>query len=223
MKAMILAAGRGSRMGNLTENTPKPLTKIGNATLIEHNIKRLKSSGIIDICINVSYLGYKIKNHLKNGSHLGVNIKYFDESKKMLGTGGGILNALSFLGKNPFWLVNADLFSDFIIPSQKKLKNNVKGHLILVKNPDHNPGGDFDLIDDKVSFYEGDKPLTYSGMSLLSPKLFSSINKKIFPLEPILEKNAFNGSLSGEYFTGNWCDVGTKERLDSIQELIKYK
>ena len=59
---MILAAGRGSRMGKLTVNTPKPLTKIGDITLIEHNLLRLKDAGIINVCINICYLGYKIKD-----------------------------------------------------------------------------------------------------------------------------------------------------------------
>ncbi len=220
MKGMILAAGRGSRMGSLTENIPKPLTRVGEITLIEHNIMRLKNSGILEICINISYLGNKILEHLDNGNHLGVNITYFEESKEMLGTGGGILNALNFLGEDPFWLVNADLYSDFKIPINKKLKHGTQGHLILVENPPHNSDGDFALKENTLTFYFGKKPYTYSGISLLSPEIFTDINKKIFPLEPLLELKAKNSNLSGEIFNGIWCDVGTKDRLEAIRKII---
>lgn len=220
MKAMILAAGRGSRMGDLTNDIPKPLTKIGKLTLIEHNILRLKNSGIYEICINVSYLGNKIKEYLKSGNHLGVNIHYLDETKQMLGTGGGILNALNFLGDDPFWLVNADLYSDYEIPNKKKLKPSLEGHLILVPNPPHNSDGDFCLEGDNVYLSHEKNFYTYSGISLLSPKLFKNIRKKIFSLEPLLESKADDRCLSGEFYDGFWLDVGTKERLNFIHQKI---
>jgi len=215
MKAMILAAGRGSRMGSLTENIPKPLTKIGDLTLIEHNILRLKKSGITNICINISYLGDQIKEYLKTGKDLGVNITYMDEKNNMLGTGGGILNAIPFLGDDPFWLVNADLYSDFQIPKDFILKPSFLAHLILVPNPKHNSDGDFFLKNNIVSHGSQMRPYTYSGISYLSPKLFENKNKKNFPLEPILEENADAGNISGEFYDGLWNDIGTKERLQS--------
>lgn len=221
MKAMILAAGRGSRMGNLTINVPKPLTKVGQSTLIEHNILRLKNAEIVDICINVSYLGNQIKEYLKNGKHLGVNITYLDEKEDMLGTGGGILNALDFLGEDPFWLVNADLYSDYNIPKDLVLEPGFLAHLILVPNPKHNGDGDFYLKNNIVSVGDGKKPNTYSGISLLSAKLFNGIKKKKFPLEPLLEKNAEAGLISGEFYSGLWSDIGTRKRLYSIESIIK--
>jgi len=222
MKAMILAAGRGSRMGNLTINVPKPLTKVGQSTLIEHNILRLKKAGIVDICINISYLGNQIKEYLKNGKNLGVNITYRDEKEDMLGTGGGILNALDFLGEDPFWLVNADLYSDYNIPSNLKLKPGFLAHLILVPNPEHNEDGDFFLNNNNIVYVGDDKkPFTYSGISLLSPKLFNDIEKKKFPLEPLLEENAGVGFVSGEFYSGLWSDIGTQGRLNSIESIIK--
>ena len=109
MKAMILAAGRGERMGEMTQKIPKPLTKIGHMTLLEHNLRRVKSAGIIDVVINVSWLGEQIAKYLE-GIDLGLNVTILDEGDNMLGTGGGIKQALSVLGKDPFYLVNADVF-----------------------------------------------------------------------------------------------------------------
>tara|TARA_B100000886_G_scaffold340385_1_gene309626 strand:+ start:25071 stop:25748 length:678 start_codon:yes stop_codon:yes gene_type:complete len=221
MKGMILAAGRGSRMGNLTIDIPKPLTKVGQSTLIEHNILRLKKAKIEDICINISYLGNQIKEYLKTGTHLGVNITYFDEKEDMLGTGGGILNALNFFDDDPFWLVNADLYSDYNIPLDLKLKPGFLAHLVLVPNPEHNNDGDFFLKNNIVSVGYGKKPNTYSGISLLSPKLFNGINEKKFPLEPLLEANSEAGFISGEFYSGLWSDIGTRNRLKLIESRIK--
>ena len=89
MKAMILAAGRGERMGELTQKIPKPLTQLGKSTLLEHNLQRVKRSGIKDIVINVSWLGDQIITYLDQ-LNLGLNITILNEGDKILGTGGGI-------------------------------------------------------------------------------------------------------------------------------------
>lgn len=222
MKAMILAAGRGSRMGKLTKSIPKPLTVVGDKTLIEHNLLRIKNAGIIDVCINICYLGYKIKDYLNSKNNLGINIIFLDESSGMLGTGGGILNALDYLGEDPFWLVNADLYSDYKIPIKKKLEIGVLGHLVLVPNPPHNSGGDFGLENSKIQYRLEPQLFTYSGISLLSPKLLANESKTVFPLEPILESNATLGQLTGELFDGIWIDIGTQKRLASIKSLKNY-
>ena len=139
----------------------------------------------------------------------------------MLGTGGGILNALDFLGEDPFWLVNSDLYSDYNIPLDLILEPGFLAHLILVPNPEHNDDGDFFLKNNIVSVGDGKKPNTYSGISLLSPKLFNGIKEKKFALEPLLEKNAEAGFVSGEFYSGLWSDIGTKKRLNSIKSSIK--
>ena len=217
MKAMILAAGRGQRMGELTNVTPKPLTEISDITLIEHNILRIKNSGIKEIVINVSWLGQQIIDYLGDGKSYGVDLIFSNEEENMLGTGGGILNAIELLGNNPFWLVNADLYSDYSINLNKKLENNDLAHLILVDNPKHHKAGDYFLKNNRVIYGKGIKPFTYSGMSLISPKLFENCKEKIFPLEPLLNEYASLNKISGEYFHGGWTDVGTKERLESIK------
>ena len=225
MKAMILAAGRGKRMGSLTEKIPKPLIKINHIPLIEQNIIRIRDAGITDIVINISWLGYQIKDYLGDGSRLGVNICFIDEGAEMLGTGGGILNALPILGLSPFWLINADLYSDFELDPSKELDNCKLAHLILVKNPNHHPTGDFMLSGNHVIPKTENKIIdsyTFSGMSVISPQLFDGIKQKIFPLEPVLRQKSIEGYISGEFYEGLWTDVGSKERLKLLEDsLIK--
>tara|TARA_B100000780_G_C21110723_1_gene448852 strand:+ start:1328 stop:1996 length:669 start_codon:yes stop_codon:yes gene_type:complete len=209
---MILAAGRGERMGKLSQKTPKPLTKIGNFTLLEHNLRRVKNAGINDVVINISWLGEKITKYLEE-LDLGVNVTILDESDNMLGTGGGIKNALSVLGKDPFYLVNADVFSDYNIDISKSLFPNTLGHLILVPNPPHNPIGDFCLEGGFLTVDTNPRSNTFSGVSLLSPKLLADCKDDVFPLEPILDKAARKGLLTGEIHEDIWIDVGAPERL----------
>jgi MurNAc alpha-1-phosphate uridylyltransferase len=209
---MILAAGRGERMGKLTQKNPKPLTKIGNITLLEHNLKRFKNAGINDIVINVSWLGQQIINYLDK-LDMGLNITILNESDNMLGTGGGIKNALNILGEDPFCLVNADVFSDFKINASKTLLPDTLGHLILVPNPPHHPKGDFCLKEEFLSSDSEKSANTFSGVSYLSPDLFANCINDVFPLEPVLQKAARDGLLTGEIHRGIWVDVGAPERL----------
>lgn len=219
MKAMILAAGHGERMGEVTQKIPKPLTKVGHMTLLEHNLRRVKSAGIIDVVINVSWLGEKIEKYLDE-IDLGLNVTILDEGDNMLGTGGGIKKALSVLGKDPFYLVNADVFSDYKINRSKSLNPGVLGHLVLVPNPPHHQSGDFCLEGAYLNGGKDQHSNTFSGISLLSPDLLSECVGEIFPLEPILDKAAEKGLLTGEIHKGIWLDVGTPERLVEAERII---
>jgi len=216
---MILAAGHGERMGEVTQKIPKPLTKVGHMTLLEHNLRRVKSAGIIDVVINVSWLGEKIAKYLEE-IDLGLNVTILDEGDNMLGTGGGIKKALSVLGKDPFYLVNADVFSDYKINRSKSLNPGVLGHLVLVPNPPHHQSGDFCLEGTYLNGGKDQHSNTFSGISLLSPDLLSECVGEIFPLEPILDKAAEKGLLTGEIHKGIWLDVGTPERLVEAERII---
>ena len=219
MKAMILAAGHGERMGEVTQKIPKPLTKVGHMTLLEHNLRRVKSAGIIDVVINISWLGEKIAKYLEE-IDLGLNVTILDEGDNMLGTGGGIKKALSVLGNDPFYLVNADVFSDYKINRSKSLNPGVLGHLVLVPNPPHHQSGDFCLEGTYLNGGKDQHSNTFSGISLLSPDLLSECVDEIFPLEPILDKAAEKGLLTGEIHKGIWLDVGTPERLVEAERII---
>jgi N-acetyl-alpha-D-muramate 1-phosphate uridylyltransferase len=218
MKAMILAAGRGSRMGDVTKTIPKPMVRYKGKPLIEHNIKRLQVAGICEIVINVSWLGSTIIEYLGDGSSLGVTINYLDEGQNMLGTGGGIKNALNLLGDDPFWLVNADVYSNYPFRNSFELEPSTLGHLILVDNPGHHPNGDFNLKNGRVEHNLEYNNHTYSGICIIAPEIFENINNTVFPLEPILFSLADRSLLTGEYHIGLWHDVGTVQRLRNLEE-----
>ena len=213
MKAMILAAGKGSRMGKITLKTPKPLMTINNTTLIEHNIERVKKAGITEIMINVAWLSDKIIDYIGDGVRYGVKINYSIEGKEPIGTGRGINKVLDYFDNQNFWICNSDIYCDYEI-NNIDLDNKFLGHLILVNNPKHHSSGDFALEGNKVLPKSKNNSFTYSGISYLSPKLFEKYN--FAALEDILLKATKDMMLVGEYYNGNWTDVGTPDRLNLI-------
>ncbi|MGI9309037.1 MAG: N-acetylmuramate alpha-1-phosphate uridylyltransferase MurU [Gammaproteobacteria bacterium] len=213
MKAMILAAGRGERMRPLTDKTPKPLLQVGERSLIDYHLSALAVAGIQDIVINTAWLGAQIRDSLGDGSRFDVNIQYSDEGDTALETGGGICHALPLLGDAPFWLVNGDVWCNYTFDST--LAKGDLGHLVLVPNPAHNRTGDFALLNGRIGNTAAERH-TYSGIAILRPELFDSYEDGIFPLAPLLRQAADAGRLSGELFGGEWSDVGTPERLETL-------
>lgn len=213
MKAMILAAGRGNRLRPLTDHIPKALATVGHRTLIERRIECLRKGGINDIVINLGWLGPQIQSFLKGGESLGVTVRYSDEGDCPRETGGGILKALPILGKEPFWVSNADVICDFPF-MHARLKEPYLGHLILVDTPAYRVTGDFALEGEKILGCSSG-PLTYSGIGIFRPELFLGIESEIFSYIPLVRKAAAAGLISGEHYVGQWTDVGTRDRLMS--------
>lgn len=112
MKAMIFAAGLGTRLKPITDTLPKALVPIAGKTLLEHTILKLKSSGFTDIVINVHHFAGQIIDFLKANNNFGVNISISDESEMLLETGGGIRKAAPLLGSEPFLIHNVDIVSN---------------------------------------------------------------------------------------------------------------
>ncbi len=216
MRAMILAAGLGTRMRPLTEHTPKPLLEIGGIPLIVWHIERLAHDGFRDIVINIAHLGYKIPETLGDGSEWGVNISYSDEQKEgPLESAGGIIKALPLLGDETFLVVNGDIWSEYDFDPEFRLEDGILAHLILVPNPPHNPQGDFVLSDQRVRA-EGKHKYTFSGIGYYHPDLFRDLPYGKQPLAPILRDAMGSARVSGELFEGEWRDIGTPKRLDEL-------
>lgn len=216
---MILAAGRGERMRPLTDTLPKPLLKVGGKPLIVWHIERLAQAGFVELVINHAHLGMLIENHLGDGSRYGVNIRYSPEVEA-LETAGGIANALPLLGAEPFLVVNGDTFctADF---AGLALKDDEAAFLVLVDNPLQHPGGDFALRDGKV-LAQGARQLTFSGIGVYRPELFSGIpHGAKAKLAPLLRQQMAAGRVGGSHFEGRWEDVGTPERLQRLDEELR--
>ena len=218
MKAMILAAGRGERMRPMTDTTPKSLLRIGGQTLIERHVHALVRAGITELVINHDHLGEQIVKALGDGNAYGADISYSPETGRALETGGGIFNALSLLGSDPFLVVNSDIWTDFAF---EQLPTQPEGlaHLVMVDNPGHHPDGDFSLSMGLLS-HSGPAMLTFSGIGVYRPELFSGCTAGAFPLAPLLRRAMEAGQVSGEHYTGSWFDIGTPERLETINRVV---
>ncbi|GAB4346634.1 MAG: nucleotidyltransferase family protein [Gammaproteobacteria bacterium] len=215
---MILAAGRGERMRPLTDETPKPLLRVGAHSLIEYHLEALRRAGIREVVINHAHLGERIEDALGDGSRYGVHIRYSPEDEA-LETGGGIVRALPLLGSEPFLVVNGDIWSDFPYPWLMKPLPGL-ARIVLVANPPHKAHGDFGLEGGRVT---NEPRFTFAGIGLYRPELFAGLQPGRFPLAPLLRDAAERGLLEGVYYGGAWIDVGTPERLAEANELVKRR
>ena len=211
---MILAAGRGERLRPLSDRLPKALMQAGGRTLIELLLEALAAAGVRETVINLSWLGEMIRERLGEGSRHGIRIHYSDEGDSALETGGGIRKALPLLGAEPFWVVNADLRTDFPF-GDVRLRPQDLAWLMLVANPAHNPGGDFGLRGSRIGALGARH--TFAGISVLRPALFAGIEDEQFPLAPLLRAAAKAGRVAGKLYEGYWADAGTAERLAAIR------
>lgn len=217
--AVLLAAGRGSRMRELTQNMPKPLLKVGHRTLLEHHLVRLRDQGFKQVIINTAYFGEKIQQHIGDGKEFELEIKYSDESATgALETAGGLRHALDLIKSDPFIVINADIYTDFnFVDLLSPLTSNplCLGRLVLVDNPSHNPDGDFPT---RAKEKENN---TFSGIALYRKSMFEKLNQGKQPLGPILKTLIANEQLDTIDHFGQWTDVGTPERLAQLNADIQ--
>jgi MurNAc alpha-1-phosphate uridylyltransferase len=216
MKAMILAAGRGERMRPLTDTIPKPLLSVANKPLIVYHLEKIAAMGITEVVINIAYLGDKIRQALGDGSRWGLTIQYSEESEP-LETAGALLHALSLLGDTPFLLVNGDVWTDLNFSSVVDAPlGDTLARLVFVENPEHNLQGDFYINENKLVEQSASRlSNTFSGIALISPAIISDYpnKRRIFPLREVFDYCIERQLLEGVVYAGEWCDVGTPERL----------
>ena len=250
MKVMLLAAGRGERMGPLTADLPKPLLSLGPETLIERHLRRLADAGFFEVVINLSYRGGQIRSAIGDTTPRGQTVAYSEEGEPPLETAGGIVHALPLLGDGPFLVVSTDVVTDLDFRALKTLGADYErvadrmaselpysrtpaasatGHLVLVPNPPHHPDGDFGLTaDGRLRMPHGTPDTappryTFSGIAVLRPALFRGLAPGIRPLRDVLRPAVRRGELFGEVYEGLWRDVGTPERLAEVRALMETR
>ena len=216
MGAMILAAGRGERLRPVTDTTPKALVEVGGTNLLERHLQRLADARVKIVVINLGWQGERIAEGMGSGQQFGLHIVYSPEYDNVLDTGGGIKRALPIIGHAPFWVINADIFTDMALPDIK-LDANSLGHLVLVPTPAYKAAGDFELRDGKVRNSEN-QDLTYSGIAFYRPEMFENSGDGRFSVVPLLRAAADRGQLEGSLYEGVWEDVGTPERLAALNK-----
>ena len=229
-QAMILAAGKGTRLRPLTLETPKPLVEVGGQPLIIWHIKALQAAGITDITINASWLADKLMGTLGDGTQFGVQLHWSLEADEPLETAGGIFKALQTgkLKNEPFILVNSDVWTtfDFSQLVTYELSADQRAHLLLIDNPEHNEGGDFAInngLASEQAIGDADK-YTFSGISVVSPRLVDGlVSGQSAALGPLLRQAMIKFQVTAEIMPDNWIDVGTPERLEQVNTFIENK
>jgi len=223
--AMILAAGRGERMRPLTDATPKPLLKVGGRPLIEWQVERLVRGGFPDIVVNHAWLGAQIEAALGDGAALGARIRYSAEGEA-LETVGGIVKALPLLGRRPFVVTSADVYTEYdyarLHPRITEIESGYPmhaAHFVLADNPPFHRTGDM-AMRDGLAAMSGDK-LNYSGIAVYAPSLFATfaagMKMKLFPWAfQFVEQ----GRVSAEHFRGRWENLGTPPQLAALDAAL---
>ena len=215
--AMILSAGRGTRMRPLTDTTPKPLLRIGGKMLIEHHLEKLAAAGVADVVVNTSYLADQFPRALGDGSRWGLRVTFSDEGPLALETGGGIRHALEWLGDAPFIVVSADVVSDYDyarLPAQP----DGLAHLVMVPNPDFHRCGDFYLAGSRLNEQGIGDRLTFGNIGVYRPELLRTQPDQPFKLRPIYQRAMRNGLLAGERHDGFWRNLGTPAQLAELRD-----
>lgn len=217
--AMILAAGRGMRMRPITDTLPKPLIPLWGKPLIAYHLEKLAAAGINRVVINHAWLGHLIVEQLGDGANYGVDIHYSAEDP-VLETAGGIINALPLLDDEQFVVVNGDIWCDIDFNELCRTKLKGKAHLCLVDNPEHNLSGDFSVnsegyITEKLAH---GATYTFAGIGVYDKSMFEGLSVEPKPLAPLLYEQIAHEQITATVHTGRWCDVGTPERLKTLEE-----
>ena len=216
MAAMILAAGLGERLRPITDTTPKALVEVGGISMLGQHLQRLADARVKMAVINLGWLGEQIAEQIGSGQQFGLQVVYSPEDDNILDTGGGIKRALPLLGNVPFWVINADIYTDIALPNVKLAADSL-AHLVLVPTPAHKASGDFELRDGKVRNSDN-QDLTYSGIAFYRPELFADSGGGRFSVVPLMRAAADRGQIEGSVYNGIWEDVGTPERLAALNK-----
>jgi NDP-sugar pyrophosphorylase family protein len=238
MKAMVLAAGQGTRLHPLTHATPKALIPVSGRPMIEYSLLLLKRYGICEIIINLHHLGAQIESHLGDGARWGLQITYSKEPE-LLDTGGGLLKAKRFLDDGAFIVINTDVLIDLPLNEVMAFHHQKKSAATLVLRPDPlaDQYGSMDIDGDGrirrfLQTQISPEPsafttkLMFTGVQILEPRIFDhmaaggaprkfSTTKDTFPRMLLRQERLF-----GFRFDGFWQDLGTASRIKEAEESL---
>jgi len=229
-RAMVLAAGLGTRMHPLTDRMPKPLVAVAGKPLIDHVLDRLAEAGVERAVINVHHFAEQIEKHL--ASRTKPKIVISDERGFLLGTGGGVVKALSHLGDAPFFHINSDtIWIDSVKPNLARLAaafDAVAMDALLLLAPStgsigYTGRGDYAMAADGRLRRRAERevaPFVFAGAAILSPALFVGAPTGEFRLTQLFDRAAAAGRLHGLRLEGLWMHVGTLEAITEAEQAI---
>src|SRR5258706_13570694 len=234
MKAMVFAAGQGTRLRPLTDNLPKVLVPVAGRPMIEYSLLLLRHYGIDEVVVNLHHLGEKIESHLQDGSRLGLRITYSRE-KELLDTGGGLLQARPLLDGAPFIVINGDVVIDLDLQAviDRHGEDGAAATLVLRPDADADRYGAIEISADRRvrKFLNHEAPsdaagplakLMFTGVQVLSPEIFDYLAREDSPrfgtTRDTYPKMLVGGErLYGFPFEGFWQDLGTPERIKAAE------
>jgi len=229
-RAMVLAAGLGTRMHPLTDRMPKPLVAVAGKPLIDHVLDRLAQGGVECAVVNVHHFAEQIEKHL--ASRTKPKIVISDERGSLLGTGGGVVKALSHLGDAPFFHINSDtIWIDSVKPNLARLAavfDAVAMDALLLLAPStgsigYAGRGDYAMAADGRLRRRAERevaPFVFAGAAILSPALFVGAPTGEFRLTQLFDRAAAAGRLHGLRLEGLWMHVGTPEAITEAEQAI---
>src|SRR5262245_4550055 len=230
-RAMVLAAGLGTRMRPLTDSIPKPLVKISGKPLIDHVLDRLEEAGVERAVVNVHHLADQMQEHLARRQRPQIVIS--DERGLLLGTGGGVKKALPELGDAPFFHINSDtVWIDGVKPNLARLAEAFEpaatDALLLLAPVAGSVGysgrGDFAMAPDGTLRKRGEQevvPFVYAGAAILTPALFKDAPEGTLSLTALFERAAQAHRLHGLRLDGLWMHVGSPEAIAEAERAIR--
>jgi MurNAc alpha-1-phosphate uridylyltransferase len=229
--AMVLAAGLGTRMRPLTDTRPKPLVEVMGKALLDHMLDRLADAGVEMAVLNVHYLAAQIERHVAARKKPRVVIS--DERGQILGTGGGVVKALTQLGNAPFFHVNSDsIWIEGVTPNLSRLASafdaaTMDALLLLAPTAGsvgYSGRGDFTMAPDGVLTRRDERdvaPFVYAGAAILTPAMFKDAPQGEFSLTTLFDRAAAAGRLHGLRLDGLWMHVGTPEAIAEAEAAIR--
>lgn len=230
-RAMVLAAGLGTRMAPLTNTTPKPLVPVAGKPLLDHVLDKLAEADVETAIVNVHYLGEQIIEHVRARKRPTVVIS--DERGELLGTGGGVVRALPLIGDAPFYHVNSDtIWAEGPRPNLGRLSSAFRGEemdaLLLLAPTATSIGyagrGDYSMSPDGHLARRRERdvvPFVYAGAAILSPALFAAAPAGAFGLTALFDRAEEAGRLFGLRLEGAWMHVGTPQAIAEAENAIR--
>lgn len=242
MKAMVLAAGQGTRLRPLTDDNPKALIPVAGRAMIEYPLRLLRHYGIREVVINLHHHGDQIEHYLGGGEKHGMHITYSKEAE-LLDTGGGLLKAKPFLTKETFIVINTDVLIDLPLVDLVAFHRNKQAVATLVLRPDKladqygsmdidSEGRIYRFLDSEIHTKErgSGRKLMFTGVQILEPKIFDFMQiddsgKKFSTTKHVYPKMLRRGeAMYGYVFEGYWQDLGTTARIRKAEDdLIRGK
>jgi MurNAc alpha-1-phosphate uridylyltransferase len=230
-RAMVMAAGMGSRMRPLTDTRPKPLIDVDGRALIDRTLDRLAAAGVREVVINLHYKAQMLRDHLVG--RRDVHILWSDETDALLDTGGGVVRALPLLSDGPFFVLNSDsIWTEDGAPALTAMMDawdeDATDALLLLARRGGAIGfdgrGDF-LMDAQSRLARVPQgqtsPYAYMGTQIAHPRLFADAPQGAFSTNLMWNRAIAAGRLKGMVLNGTWLHVGTPQARDEAEVFLQ--